>query len=81
MLALAESINVRLLYVDSIDDCARDPARCDWGPNCRISLARRRPVATSLPFLVNWFKNPFAAAEGEWIKNDQLGELFEALVS
>ena len=25
--------------------------------------------------------DPFAAAEGEWIKDDQQGELFEALVS
>jgi hypothetical protein len=28
-----------------------------------------------------WFRFifPFAAAEGEWIKDDQQGELFEAL--
>jgi hypothetical protein len=25
-------------------------------------------------------KLPFAAAEGEWIKDDQQGELFEALI-
>ena len=80
MLALAESINVRILFVDSVDDSARDPARCDWGPNGSTFLTWWRLVATCLPYVVNVVLNPFATAEGEWIKGDQQGELFEALV-
>jgi hypothetical protein len=45
-----------------------------WAQREKIKLMQRRGGAAEKVIL----KTPFAIAEGEWIKDDQQGELFEA---